>query len=485
LSSLPLPNVILITADQFRADCLACEGRNPVIETPNLDQLAAEGARFCHAYSAVPTCMPARAAILTGMDQWNHGRLMSAGSDFLKFPTTLPEELTRAGYHTGVIGHMGQSPARALYGFSQGTISADYEKWLELHSGGLYSYRGHGISPNSWVARPSNLPEHLHITYWATSEAIRFIERRDPTRPFFLWLSYIRPHTPFDPPAEYFHMYLNRPDLPEPVIGDWADDFARRVDDVDAPRTRLKPEEIRRARAGYYGNITFLDHQLGRLFLEYRRMQPRSYANTLVIFTTDHGDMLGDHYHWRKSYAYEGSARIPFVIRWPKSWNIQTGQVRTEPIELRDVMPTILDGAGCEIPESVDGTSLWPLLRDETTEWREFIQGEYTHCYTRETGMQYVTDGREKYIWFHHTGEEQFFDLQSDPYESKNLATDPAVADRMALWRNRLAEINERRGDPRGQGGRLVPQLDSDAPRLSPNYARWKEAGEKWLSRVQ
>lgn len=478
-----LPNILLITADQFRADCLGCE-EHPVVETPYLDQLAAEGARFRHAYTAVPACMPARAAILTGMDQWNHGRLMSAGGDYLAFPATLPGELTKAGYYTGIIGHMGQRPSRALYGFSQGTTTEDYEEWLGTQAGGVYGYRDHGISPNSWVARPSNLPEHLHVTHWKTSEAIRFLERRDPTKPFFLWLSYIRPHAPFDAPGEYFEMYRRRDDLPEPAVGAWAKEFDRRVPDIDAPRTRLTREEIRRAQAGYYGNITFIDHQLGRLFNAFRASQRRAFANTLIIFTSDHGEMLGDHHHWRKTYAYEGSARIPFLMRWPETWQIPQGQVRTEPVELRDVMPTLLDAAGVTIPASVDGESLLPLLRNEASSWRSFVQGEYTACYTRETGMQYVTDGKEKYIWFHHTGKEQFFDLTTDPHECHDLSGDPKWAHRLDLWRQRLAEINERRGDPRGEGGRLVPQLQSDAPSLSPNYHRWKEAGAQWLERV-
>lgn len=481
--SQPLPNIIFITADQFRADCLACEG-HPVIETPNIDQLAEEGARFRHAYTAVPACMPARAAILTGMDQWNHGRLMSTGSDYLEFPATLPGELGRAGYHTGMIGHNGQSPSRALYGFHERTLIGDYEEWLRDQSGGLLGYKDHGISPNSWVARPSNVPEHMHVTHWATSEAIRFIKHRDPTKPFFMWLSYIRPHAPFDPPRDYFDMYINRSDIPEPVIGDWARDHDQRVNDVNASRTNLRPMEIQRARAGYYGNITFIDHQLGRLFNFYRGANRRAFDNTIIVFSSDHGEMLGDHYHWRKTTAYEGSARIPLVVRYPTAWNMPRGQVRTEPVELRDVMPTFLDAAGVAIPASVDGASVLPLLNSASSSWRDFIQGEYTKGYVPGTGMQYVTDGLEKYIWFHHTDEELFFDLRTDPNECRDLSKESDMQARVTLWRQRLATINENRGDTRGKDGRLVPQSTADTPTLSPNYARWKEAGHKVTARV-
>ena len=193
----------------------------------------------------------------------------------------------------------------------------------------------------------------------------------------------------------------------------------------------------------------------------------------MVIFTSDHGDMMGDHHHWRKTYAYEGSARVPFVMRFPSAWDIEREQVLDQPIELRDIMPTCLDAAGVDIPDNVDGKSLLTIARDPIAEWRDFVQGEHTTCYDSDYGMQYVTDGREKYIWYHHTGEEMFFDLEEDPLECRELSKSESHADRVALWRRRLAEINENRGDPRGQNGELVVQPDG-ALRLSPKYDEWK-----------
>jgi hypothetical protein len=131
-----------------------------------------------------------------------------------------------------------------------------------------------------------------------------------------------------------------------------------------------------------------------------------------------------------------------------------------------------------DIPDSVDGESLLKLARGQREGWRDFVQGEHTTCYTREHGMQYVTDGREKYIWFHHTGKEQFFDLQQDPGECHDLAADRGAQARVAIWRQRLADINERRGDPRGSNGELVPQ-PAGALMLSPNYQRWKERAQE------
>lgn len=486
---MPRPNLLLITTDQQRGDCMGSMG-HPVQETPYLDELAENGALFTRAYSAVPSCTPARAAILTGMDQWNHGRLTMAGSDSLEFPATLPGVLADAGYHTQAVGKMHHAPQRKLYGFHhmvleeaarrEGGFISDYHAWFEQHKQGEYGDRDHSVDWNSWMARPSHLPEHLHPTYWTAGEGVNFVKRRDPSKPFFLWLSFHRPHSPYDPPQVYYDMYDGRDDIPEPSIGDWAAPFDRRVADVNAPRTRRSDLETRRARAAYYGSVTFIDHQIGRFLYEFKRFDPVAFRNTLIIFTSDHGDMLGDHHHWRKTYAYEGSAHVPFLISFPSGWNERRGQKLEHLVEMRDIMPTMLDAAGVDSPPSVDGKSLLPLLRGEggtPSEWRAYIQGEHTMCYGKEWGMQFMTDGREKYIWFHHTGKEQLFDLAVDPGECRDLSQDAKYETSIERWRRELATVNEERGDPRGEGGRLVPQPEG-ALTFSPNYVKWKSRAE-------
>jgi arylsulfatase A-like enzyme len=481
------PNLLLITTDQQRGDCLGCDG-HPVLETPYLDELAEGGVRFTRAYTAVPSCTPARSAMLTGMDQWNHGRLTMTGAHTLEYPATLPGELARAGYHTQAVGKMHFHPQRRLYGFHHmvldesgrriGHFVSDYHLWFDAHREGAYGYRDHSVDWNSWMGRPTHLPEHLHPTHWTASEGVRFLQQRDPTKPFFLWLSFARPHSPYDAPQVYYDMYIHNPSIPRPFVGDWAARYDRRVADVNAPRTRRTDAEIHRARASYYGNITFIDHQIGRVLYELRRHDPKAYANTLILFTSDHGDMMGDHHHWRKTYAYEGSARVPFLMRYPDDWPFARNRVLDQPVELRDIMPTLLDAAGISIPDCVDGQSLLRLSRGETDGWRAFVQGEHTSCYDREHGMQYVTDGREKYIWFHHTGQEQFFDLEEDSGECHDLSKRPDAQPRMEVWRKRLARVNEERGDPRGRDGALVPQPDG-ALTLSPNYWKWKQRADE------
>lgn len=480
------PNLILITTDQQRGDCLGCDG-HPVLETPYMDELAERGVRFTNAYTSVPSCTPARAGILTGMDQWNHGRLTMTGSDPLEYPATLPGELAKAGYHTQAIGKMHFAPQRRLYGFHhmvldessrrKGNFVSDYHTWFDEHKEGGYGYRDHSVDWNSWMARPSHLPEHLHPTYWTASEGVRFLKQRDPTKPFFMWLSFARPHSPYDAPQPYFDMYDRNPDVPKAAVGEWAARHDGKVADVNAAYSHRTDLETHRARAGYYGNITFIDHQIGRVLYELKHYDAEAYQNTFIVFTSDHGDMMGDHHHWRKSYGYEGSAHVPFLMKFPESWDLERNQVRDEPIELRDVMPTLLDAAGVDIPESVDGESVLKLSRGQADGWRDFVQGEHSRTYDNRYAMQYVTDGREKYIWFHYTGEEQFFDLTSDPLECNELSGDPKWQDRIAVWRKRLADINEDRGDPRGKEGKLVPQPEGGLT-LSPNYEKWKKAAE-------
>src|SRR5690606_15201335 len=157
--------------------------------------------------------------------------------------------------------------------------------------------------------------------------------------------------------------------IPEAAIGDWADMHAVDNADVNAWRTRRPAKQVQRARAGYYGNITFIDHQIGRLIYELKKYHLAAWQTTMVIFLSDHGDMMGDHHPWRTTDAYEGSARIPMIVRTPATWEGPRGQVRDEVVERRDVMPTFLEAAGLAPPQTVTGRSMMPLVRGETAPW--------------------------------------------------------------------------------------------------------------------
>src|SRR5690606_11014000 len=140
-----------------------------------------------------------------------------------------------------------------------------------------------------------------------------------------------------------------------------------------------------------------------RVLYEMQRKHASALRNTLIVFLSDHGDMMGDHFLWRKTYAYEGSARIPMIVRLPDTWDAPRGRVDDDHVvEIQDVMPTLLDAAGVSIPDTVDGRSMLPLTRAENADWRPWLHGQHVRCYRHEQANHFLTDGRDKYIWFPH-----------------------------------------------------------------------------------
>ena len=455
-SASPRPNIVLFITDQQRGDALGIED-HPVLQTPYLDEMASHGIRFRRAYTACPVCVPARRTLMTGQKPASHGVFMNYNTH-LDGPT-LPGELARAGYQTHLVGKLHLHPQRKRYGFmsedwadsSACRTDDDYHRFL-IQQGVTARIPGiaHGASVNGYAARPWHLDEQLHFTNWCADRALNFLERRDPTTPFFLKVSFHQPHQPCVPPQAYWDRYMQM-DMPEPPVGDWARVFnePQRGLPVDAWRTYLPPAQQKQLQAGYYGCINHIDDQIGRVLQQLPR-------NTVVMFISDHGEMLGDHQWIRKRSAYEGSARVPFLMRFPRPMDVPQRQVRDEVVELMDVMPTLLDLAGAEIPETVDGRSVLPLIRGESTDWRDYLHGECAQVPTLGSGMQYLTDGQRKYIWYPGIGEEQYFNLEADPQELHNLAADAAYADEIATWRQRLiAEID---GRPEGfvKGGQLA-----------------------------
>jgi len=183
----------------------------------------------------------------------------------------------------------------------------------------------------------------------------------------------------------------------------------------------------------------------------------------------DHGDMLGDQYLWRKSYAYQASAAIPLIVRPPKGWLSESrGRTLTHPAEIRDVLPTLLEASGAPIPEAVEGRSLFGPMRNPAVPWREWIDLEHDVCYSPQNHWNALTDGRRKYIFHARTGEEQFFDLAADPHELHDLAGDPARTAEIRDWRSRLTAHLAVRGEPWVVNGRLGLRPSSQL--YSPNY---------------
>ncbi len=465
------PNILFVIVDQWRSDCLGVTG-HPLVETPNLDALARRGVAFTSAYSSCPSCIAARASMFTGMTPSSHGRLGYRDCVPWRYPYSLPGLLGTAGYQTHCIGKTHFFPQRLHFGFQSlesyeaeqnfdGKYVNDYYEFLRDRTGGRETDdRLHGIESNSWLARPSHLPEELHNNTWVATRGCEFLRRRDPTRPFFLNLSFHRPHPPIDPPQVYWDMYAGRAaELPPVPVGDWAGAHAVPAADVNAWQASLPKAALDRARLGYYAQISHIDNQLGRVLKLLRGHGP-----TWVIFTADHGEMLGDHNLFRKTYAYEGSAGIPFIVCPPQGG---AGKLSPAPVLLEDILPTCLEIAGAPVPAAVEGRSLVPLAKGETPAgWREFLHGEHSPCYSQEQGMQFLTDGREKYVWYTLSGREQFFDLQNDRQECHDLAADPAAAGRLGRWRQRLVErLAARPQDGLSDGRRLLPGKNLPAVR--------------------
>jgi len=197
--------------------------------------------------------------------------------------------------------------------------------------------------------------------------------------------------------------------------------------------------------------MTHIDHQLNRfmeILAEYNLAD-----NTYICFTSDHGEMLGDHHMFRKAYPYEGSAHVPLILKAPKGGDIAPRTVCGPVVELRDIMPTLLECAGLPIPETVEGRSFLPFARGQSPAWRPYLHGEHT---VLGQALHWLTDGHEKYVWFSGAGHEQLFDLDRDPQECRDLARDPANAARVAAWRRALIQELAGREEGFTDGERLI-----------------------------
>lgn len=374
---------------------------------------------------------------MTGMTPYSQGMVGYRDGQPWDYPHSLAGELTAAGYQTANIGKTHFYPSRKHLGFEQLVIPTDYEEWLGQQPGIETEKLAHGVPANSWLGRPNHLPEHQMEETYFVGRALDFLHKRDPTRPFFLTLSFNGPHPPWCPPQVYYDQFIDR-DLPKPEIGDWAERHARDARyplDVNAWRGTLPEHIVHRARAAYFAYLAFLDAQIGRLV---ERLQRSGMLDdTLIVFTSDHGEMLGDHHLWRKTYAYEASARIPLIAVAPGSMNVERNVECDALVGWEDIMPTFLQAAETDQPESVEGHSVLELLKDPSGTLRPHYHGEHAPCYHPENANQFLTDARWKYIWNPINGEEQLFDLQADPHECADLARkEPDV---LAHWRQTMA----------------------------------------------
>lgn len=469
------PNVLFITTDQHRGDCLGADG-NPYIQTPHLDQLSYTGVRFDGAFSECPVCVPARRSMLTGLSPYSHRSFRNCRTPFPDGTVFLAEVFRQAGYQTQAVGKMHTNPQRYRCGFEavllneegrrQGNLEYDdYEMYLQ-ERGLRQRLWAHGMPANGLQSRPASLPEEHISDMWTARECTRFIERRDPTAPFFLYCAFRNPHPPLTPAKVYWDMYQNL-DVRRPVVGEWAADGNFPFGNRYGNNCDLQPEHERtQAIRAYYGLITGIDNQIGLLLGHLR--ERGLLDNTIILFTADHGEMLYDHGMAHKGLFYRSSCRVPYIVSAPSRMRdrFKPGEVRRHPVMLQDVAPTLLELAGLPVPESMDGHSVASIWENPEADWRPYAFG----CIGNEHNKHYgLTDNKTKYMYWTQGGIEQLFNVAEDPDETRELSGDPAWQETLQTWRSRLIKELVAREDPNVQNGELVA---NEAPTVDPKWAR-------------
>ncbi len=478
------PNVLFITADQFRSDCLSGAG-HPVVRTPNLDRLAAGGVSFRRHFANAVPCAPSRASIYTGMYMMNH-RATTNGTPLDARHDNVALVARRLGYEPALFGYTdsGVDPRTVAADdprlFSYEGVLPGFDPACHLAEGApddwLAWMRKTGIGvPDEWrsfvnepapgtTSRTNYGAEHSQTAY-LTDRVLDFVEDGTATgRPWFAHLSYLRPHPPYLAPAPYDTMY-DPASVPAPVRAPtMAEEGAQHPllgvmlvhPLISSPAGE---QEQREFQATYYGMITEVDDQLGRLFgwLD----ESGQAENTIVIFTSDHGELLGDHWLLQKIGWFDTAFHVPLILRGPGV--PAAGRVVDVMTEHVDVLPTICSLLDADVPLQCDGRTLAPWLRGENVDgWRNEVHFELdlrdpASTYLEEAfgvsleecSLAVLRDEHGKYVQFagHHAFPAIYFDIDEDPAQLVNRAGDPAYApkvleyaQRMLAWRMRHSE---------------------------------------------
>ncbi|CAN5814596.1 sulfatase-like hydrolase/transferase [soil metagenome] len=467
------PNILFICTDQHRFDALGCYG-NPYIQTPNVDALAAEGVLFEQCYVQNPVCAPSRASLVTGQYPSAHG-LWGNG-------VTLPDDaelfstaLAKDGYDCGMIGKMhlshcfaGRTESRLAddgYRFykwahdpSHSSPDNDYHQWLrEAHPAHFERVKDNGQRERHQAAGFDTMPTEAHYSRWASERANELLaEQRDRHEPFFLWVNFFDPHHPFVAPQEYLDRYAPAT-LPDPIGYPGELETKPEIQRLASAESYAghargfgshSLDEIRQIVAAYYAMVSLIDDEVRRILDSLDDLDLAE--DTLVIFTSDHGEMLGDHQLLLKApMLYDPAVRVPLIMRWPG--HLPAGERRAELVQWIDLNPTILDAAGLDPLPASQGMSLLPLARgDADAEPRGWAFCEYLnsgHPYDPPVFISMLRHGRYKLIVEHgppattreRTGE--LYDLIADPHELHNLWDAPVHADTRICLERKLLDV--------------------------------------------
>ncbi len=445
------PNILWITTDQQRHDTVSALGYAHA-HTPCLDRLVQEGAAFTHAYCQSPICTPSRASFMTGMYpsrvRQRRNRAAHFPAPYAGEPTLVTHRLAAAGYECALVGKLDlaghpRGIAENDYGYGfvrycsrpdrQAEDGSSYHAWLREHGHdpsallGRAADRKHGITPFLPPAPTAdNVPVEMHHSTWCAESAIEFI-RRPHARPWLLNLNIFDPHPPYDPPWEYYRRF-DADALPDPPFR--PTDLATRpgLAGVEFQTVARHPDEdgIRNLRAAYLAMIELADAQIGRVLDALDRSGQRD--DTVVVLTSDHGDMQGDHGLVRKGCRfYDGLVRVPLIWRWPG--RVRAGLRSDALVELTDIVPTLLDAVGLAPGRLVTGRTLLPILTggEQGSPHRDFVRAEFHDAQglgddgRRMSVATMFRDARWKLVVYHSHGVGELYDLDDDPEELVNL----------------------------------------------------------------
>jgi arylsulfatase A-like enzyme len=441
------PNILLIHSDQHRFDCVGVNG-HPLIKTPNMDRLAAEGMNFTHAFCPIPLCVPVRVSLLNGQWPAEHLAIANWDTEAPRPPVeglpTYSECLRQAGYFLGYVGkwHVHQHKGAPEFGFHEYVPEGQYWKWRAAK----------GLPPiprtNRWFGEvdPHIRPEESKLA-WGADHTIRILEAcKEKKVPFFIRWDPSEPHLPNIVPEPYCSMYPPAevppwPSFPDPLIGKpYIQAQQRRTWKLDGWTWKDWAPVVSR----YLGEVSLIDAQVGRILDALERLALSE--NTLVIYTTDHGDMCGGHGMIDKHFImYDDVTRVPLIMRWPG--HIAPGS-RCDAFVAHavDLATTFCEAAGVPVPNTFRGRSLLPLMAGNQDNGRQDIFSTYHGNQFGLFSQRMVRDRRWKYVW-NATAEDELYDLQSDPGELHNLATDPQCKAELARLRHRLVAWMEETHD--------------------------------------
>jgi len=431
------PNILWYCTDQQRFDTIGALG-NPYVQTPALDALVHGGTAFTHAYCQSPICTPSRASFMTGMyPSWIHNCRNGNGT-FPDHPPLISKLLADSGYDCGMAGkfHLQSSGQRTEPRLDDGYrywrfSHAPRDDWEEGHHYGDW-VKARGGDLDALRTHEDRVPPELHQTTWVSECALEFIaEDRAPDTPWMLTLNPYSPHEPLIPPRVYADQF-NPADMPGPHFQE--SDLAQQeaLEDIVFQTRGQHPDTFngKKQQALYYAMINQIDDQFARILDGLERTGQRD--NTIIIFTSDHGEALGDHgLLWKGCRFYEGLVRVPLIFSWPG--HIQANLQSDALVELIDMSATTLEIGGVDLPEDFQGRSLMPILNGDAKpgHHRDFVRSEYYDALD-VSPLTYATmyrDRRYKLVSYHAHNLGELYDLKNDPWEFNNLWGAPETRD--------------------------------------------------------